>query len=827
MIFFSPPEQANYTSGDGHHMRSLDALKGIAILGTVMVHATDSFRMELPKLVGNLTYEGARGVKLFFIIAAFLTFRSLNRRQEKWEGFSGYWKWVLSRYVRLAPLFWLLLISRIALNGGWSHFISNTGDLIGLLSAFLLLHGLSPRYHVKFWAPGWYIGTLFLFYLIAPYLAKKIKSLYAAVGFFIASILFGYGISRLLELHISSIPFFRDDLALAATFLFDWLPFQLPVLALGIILYFLSEKMNGTLLWNRKTAYGLLFLSLVVIAVLIELCPNYGATIYAFAVAFSGIFISQAIHPCRILVNPLWEALGRRSYGIYIVHTTILGFLLSEDCLVLDNPVLRMILYVILCMAGSWLAAVLLDYLFERPVKRMFSAVFRLVQRLKQNTRRYLCGIAAVMVIPVFMAILIFGNKGVPITISATGESSSWTGDSSILLNGYMVEGKFYAITPDHISAGNWAFYEEDDVSVCGWTPGRRDELDKAITLLLPHGDNRSIVFNSGPFRGIAEIISPTGETVSVDTYAIDKGGSVSVEIGANYNRDVFLWKISQFSLYTVLYVLLLGALCLVCNRIGQSHTFQKLQRNGFLFQVLVRRDFTKKYKRTVLGIAWSMLSPLLQLLVMWLVFNRFFGNNVDHYVVYLFAGQLVFTFFTDSTNSGMEALLGNSDIFTKVNVPKYLFLLSKNVSTFINFALTLIIFFIFVAVDGLVFSWKYVLLLYPILCLMVFNIGTGFLLSAMYVFFRDIQYLWGVFTMLLMYLSAIFYTIDGYSPFAQKLFLLNPIYVYIRYFRKIVIDGTIPSVWFHLVGAGYALIMICIGAWVYKKYNHEFLYYV
>ena len=132
MIFFSPPEQANYTSGDGHHMRSLDALKGIAILGTVMVHATDSFRMELPKLVGNLTYEGARGVQLFFIIAAFLTFRSLNRRQEKWEGFSGYWKWVLSRYVRLAPLFWLLLISRIALNGGWSHFISNTGDLIGL-----------------------------------------------------------------------------------------------------------------------------------------------------------------------------------------------------------------------------------------------------------------------------------------------------------------------------------------------------------------------------------------------------------------------------------------------------------------------------------------------------------------------------------------------------------------------------------------------------------------------------------------------------------------------------------------------------------------------
>ncbi len=252
-----------------------------------------------------------------------------------------------------------------------------------------------------------------------------------------------------------------------------------------------------------------------------------------------------------------------------------------------------------------------------------------------------------------------------------------------------------------------------------------------------------------------------------------------------------------------------------------------KINQYKFLFEELVKRDFKKKYKRTILGMLWSVLSPLLTLLVMWLVFSNFFGRNTEHYIIYLFSGQLVFSFFSESTNSGMEALTGNAGIFTKINVPKYLFLFSRNVSSLINFGLTLLVYFVFVMADGLPFTWKFVLLLYPIVCLVAFNIGAGLILSALYVFFRDIQYLWGVFTLLLMYLSAIFYTIDKYSYVAQCLFLCNPIYLYGRYFRKIVIDSTIPSIWFHLLGALYALIMLFIGFWIYKKYNHKFLYYV
>ena len=170
---------------------------------------------------------------------------------------------------------------------------------------------------------------------------------------------------------------------------------------------------------------------------------------------------------------------------------------------------------------------------------------------------------------------------------------------------------------------------------------------------------------------------------------------------------------------------------------------------------------------------------------------------------------------------------MANASIFSKVNVPKYMFLLSKNISSLINFGLTLCVFFIFALLDGVTFGFHFLALLYPSLCLVVFNIGVGMILSAMFVFFRDTSYLYDVFTLLLMYLSAIFYTVDRYSPSIQRLFLLNPVYCYIKYFRVIVLDGHLPSLPFHLICAAYALLMLGLGALIYKKNNQKFLYYV
>lgn len=117
---------------------------------------------------------------------------------------------------------------------------------------------------------------------------------------------------------------------------------------------------------------------------------------------------------------------------------------------------------------------------------------------------------------------------------------------------------------------------------------------------------------------------------------------------------------------------------------------FQTLKKHRFLFEELVRRDFDRKYKGTAFGAVWSILNPLLSLLIMRVVFGHFFGSAIPHYTTYLFCGMVVFNFFSESMAEGMQALVGNAHIFTKVNVPKYLFLLSKNTQTLINFGITL-----------------------------------------------------------------------------------------------------------------------------------------
>lgn len=253
----------------------------------------------------------------------------------------------------------------------------------------------------------------------------------------------------------------------------------------------------------------------------------------------------------------------------------------------------------------------------------------------------------------------------------------------------------------------------------------------------------------------------------------------------------------------------------------------QNLKKHRFLFEELVKRDFKKKYKRTVLGMWWSMLSPLLMLLVMKVVFEQFFGRTMNHYTTYLFCGLLTFNWFSESTNGGMRSLSGNAGIFTKVNVPKYLFLFSVNVQVLINFALTLLVFFVFCALDHVQFTWKFFCLLYPIATLLVFNIGIGMVLSALFIFFRDIDYLWRVFLQLLMYGSAIFYTVDKLSPKVKFVFACNPVYRHIAYFREIVLNGTVPSMETHLTLLGFAVAAFAVGAWMYRHYNTRFLYYV
>ena len=252
-----------------------------------------------------------------------------------------------------------------------------------------------------------------------------------------------------------------------------------------------------------------------------------------------------------------------------------------------------------------------------------------------------------------------------------------------------------------------------------------------------------------------------------------------------------------------------------------------KLQKNWFLFVELTKRDFKLKYKGTVLGMFWSILSPLLQLLVMRLVFKEMFGRDTLYYTTYLFSGLIVFNYYTESTRGSITALSMNRSIILKIRVPKYLFLLSRNVSSLINFLIIIPVYLVFVAVDGVRFQWGFFMLLYPVLLLPVFCIGVGLILSAMEVFFNDTTHLYNIFIILLRYISAIFYDVNRFSPNVQRYFLLNPVYAFIKYFRIIVIENQIPSFEFHLLLLLYAVLALVIGGWIYKKNNRRFAFYI
>ena len=252
-----------------------------------------------------------------------------------------------------------------------------------------------------------------------------------------------------------------------------------------------------------------------------------------------------------------------------------------------------------------------------------------------------------------------------------------------------------------------------------------------------------------------------------------------------------------------------------------------KVKKNSFLFKQLVNRDFKQKYKGTVLGMLWSILSPLLMFFVMKIIFTQFFGRNTPHYTIYLLSGNIVISYYKEATKNGMHSLVNNAKILRKINVPKYLFVFSKNVSALINFGLTVIIFFIFCIFDNIRFGPHFIMLLFPIVCLIVLNIGVGMILSAGLVRFKDVSYLYDIFLMILNYLSAIFYQVDRFPSNTQKIFLLNPVYCYIKYFREITINGRIPTLQFHLLCVFYAVLAFAIGALIYKKHNRNLIYYL
>lgn len=251
------------------------------------------------------------------------------------------------------------------------------------------------------------------------------------------------------------------------------------------------------------------------------------------------------------------------------------------------------------------------------------------------------------------------------------------------------------------------------------------------------------------------------------------------------------------------------------------------LVKYRFLIKQLVNRDFKTKYKRSVLGVGWSLLYPILLMVVQYVMFSTIFRSNIENYPVYLLSGSVLFTFFTDSVSAGLMAIVGNSSLITKVYVPKYIYPVSKVLSTSINLFLSMIPLFMVVLITGESITKACLLIPYVFLCILIFCIGMSFLLSASMVFFRDTQFLWSVAAMLWMYATPMFYPASIIPQRWSIILTANPMYHYISFLRTILMKGISPNVMEYVYCMGFSLLILAAGVWVYKKTQNKFILYI
>lgn len=247
----------------------------------------------------------------------------------------------------------------------------------------------------------------------------------------------------------------------------------------------------------------------------------------------------------------------------------------------------------------------------------------------------------------------------------------------------------------------------------------------------------------------------------------------------------------------------------------------------GFLTRQLVGRDFKTKYKRSVLGVGWSILNPLLTMLVQYVVFSTLFSNGTKNYPVYLLVGIVFFSFFNEAVNMGMTSITGNAALIKKVYVPKYIFLVSRVLSSLINLGTSMIPLLAVMLITGTWPKSSMLLLIFDILCLIFFSMGMGLLLSTCMTFFQDTQFLWGVVSMIWMYLTPIFYMDTIIPEQFIGLYRMNPLYQYISFARTCIIDGVSPSPVSYLWCVLTALVVCLAGVAVFRKNQDKFVMYL
>ena len=228
-----------------------------------------------------------------------------------------------------------------------------------------------------------------------------------------------------------------------------------------------------------------------------------------------------------------------------------------------------------------------------------------------------------------------------------------------------------------------------------------------------------------------------------------------------------------------------------------------KYRYSWILLRELVKTDFKLRYQGSMLGMAWSVLKPLMLFAVMYVVFVRFlrFGAGIPHFAVSLLLAQTLWAFFQEATSQGMQAIVGRGDLLRKLNFPKYIVVVSSTVSALINLVISLFVVLIFMIVNGVEF--RPTILLFPLVVveLYIFALGIAFLLSTMFVRFRDIGHIWDVIMQAWFYATPIIYPLTqlinvGWLSVAKLVLMLNPIAQIIQDARYLVVTAQTETIW-------------------------------
>lgn len=340
------------------------------------------------------------------------------------------------------------------------------------------------------------------------------------------------------------------------------------------------------------------------------------------------------------------------------------------------------------------------------------------------------------------------------------------------------------------------------------------------------------------------DIVSYGGqENAAVTLWASEKKNDCNLYVNGIERENTLVMVPDEYVSYpfTKKYVEIVAAIILswilICNYEIKCEKKRKINagielirifdKYKFLLFQLVGRDFKTKYRRSYLGILWSLLNPIFMMVIVSSVFSFVFRFNIEKFPVYLILGQITFAFFSEATQIGTTTITGAGQMIKKVYLPKYIFPLSKVMFSFVNFLIT------FVAVIGVLIFFKVTptvnMLFLPLWLAeyFIFTLGVSFFLAAMMVFLRDTQYLYSVVILAWGYITPIFYPVDSLSPIMQKLMNLNPLYHYINYLRFILLYGECPSLKQNLMCLGLAVGALILGGTYFFKKQDKFILYI